>query len=141
MRVSVPCRGLTCFYMYQKILMVQNTIVSVPCRGLTCFYPSIPSIAPIFIVSVPCRGLTCFYKWRYKMKLIIIISVPCRGLTCFYHNNRSRAVMFKFPSPVGVLHVSMMPPFLFRRLLKCFRPLSGSYMFLSIQKFSFLNAS
>ena len=35
------------------------------------------------------------------------VSVPCRGLTCFYSLQCIAVIICSFPSPVGVLHVSM----------------------------------
>ena len=39
---------------------------------------------------------------------VMSVSVPCRGLTCFYDEHRNiKEDEFWFPSPVGVLHVSI----------------------------------
>ena len=159
-RVSVPCRGLTCFYANDALSDEKNPKVSVPCRGLTCFY-SFVTIYSRFetAVSVPCRGLTCFYSnglqdmegvWSFRplsgsymflCRCLLHerrwrnVSVPCRGLTCFYSDDfRTKLeAAYGFPSPVGVLHVSIIVVILIIRIaLRSFRPLSGSYMFLCI---------
>ena len=107
--VSVPCRGLTCFYLCRFSNLFRCS-VSVPCRGLTCFYGSLKISSIITgIVSVPCRGLTCFYDDQTgEIVPCSPVSVPCRGLTCFYMiADAVVARLFSFPSPVGVLHVSI----------------------------------
>ena len=155
MVVSVPCRGLTCFYMictlkYSHIKMFPSPVgvlhvsiklesaygiegsVSVPCRGLTCFYLNDATFDSGSSVSVPCRGLTCFYG---DNKMIATNSMMFPSPVGVLHVSiclllPQAVVTYPFPSPVGVLHVSIWTFMLMKNMAMSFRPLSGSYMFL-----------
>ena len=129
--VSVPCRGLTCFYYDED--PYENCGKSFrPLSGSYMFLWICKCVwHHIQVVSVPCRGLTCFYSTLNYLPSRCHVSVPCRGLTCFYGGIKNEKLSVNlFPSPVGVLHVSIYKIENVSNSGVCFRPLSGSYMFL-----------
>ena len=106
--VSVPCRGLTCFYVIIDQIFEIIDKVSVPCRGLTCFYRPATMEEIVRRCFRPLSGsymflcyIDCYFNGRE------MVSVPCRGLTCFYKPRQGQRTNIAFPSPVGVLHVSI----------------------------------
>ena len=106
------------------------------------------------MVSVPYRGATFLNSRSFALSPPgSTVSVPYRGATFLNHCKIEDVIEYKFPSPIGELHFSIMHSKLFghlRRLFPspigelhfsmlqdlhpdlrqphCFRPLSGSYI-------------
>ena len=103
-------------------------VVSVPLRGVGCFYQSLPqSIQQL--VSVPLRGVGCFAGLLIMMMEKGGGSVPLRGVGCFV-SDRGVEQCRMVPSPCGVWVVSCLT--VRPRAGASFRPLAGCGLFLHL---------
>ena len=148
-----PCRGLIFLNTIRVVgFIIAN--VSVPCRGLIflndqilCNIDLVTGFRPLSGTYISqWQSITDKLLWRSfptpvgdlyfsivvreaKKQTQKCVSVPCRGL--IFLNESPAIVSLKnipFPSPVGDLYFSIMLPYSFQFFLRCFRPLSGTYI-------------
>ena len=136
MVVSVPCRGSISFYS-TFFWIIPTKISFCPLSGFYEFLWNRKRPArDLGLVSVPCRGSISFYEYDDNGSVEASeVSVPCRGSISFYWDIEvMKRVADAFPSPVGVLWVSMGLQMCSWKTACCFRPLPGFCEFLCRSK-------
>ena len=156
---SVPCRGSISFYQQKKqkssakylfpspvgvlwvsiLQILKNNNYTVEFSSpIGVLWVSIDGwdLSTCRVISVPCRGSISFYDPIEIIKDLLEISVPCRGSISFYQLLQTgRVPVETFPSPVGILWISICSNLYFNTSNNRFRPLSGFYEFLSMTNY------